>query len=320
MPDQPPASGVVVGICVLDYHQPAATAKCIQSLLEREPATSRILWLENDAQASLPQLEAVLAEAPFPWVWLDPTQDPLPGPGVVGVVAIPENLGYAGGNNLGLRFLSHHSVPWSWVLNNDTLLLHGNSSCLVDAALARPEVGLWGTAITSDLYRPYFGGVISAKDYRPHRCEDLAELERHPRAFVSGCSLFLSSALATELGFIPDDYFLYFEDPAFSMEVKQHGLGLSGLDTVRIWHHESLSSGMRSPLMTFYNCRNRWIFIARYFPQALTRQRLRRWLRFQALFFRGKFWQMRLEWLGYRDFCQGAAGRTTRVFSRSSRA
>jgi GT2 family glycosyltransferase len=287
--------------------------------LEREPATSRILWLENDARASRSQLEAVLAEVTFPWVWLDPARDPLPGPGVVGVVAIPENLGYAGGNNVGLRFLSRHGVPWSWVINNDTLLLEGDSSNLVAAARARPEVGLWGTAITSDLYPPYFGGVIRSYDFRPRRCEAIAELEQHPNAFVSGCSLFLSTKLAAELNFIPEEYFLYFEDPAFSLEIKRRGLSLSGLNSVRLWHHESLSTGMRSHLMTFYNCRNRWIFVARYFPQSLWKQKLRRWLRFQGLFFRGRFWQIRLEWLGYQDFLAGSSGRTLREFSRSNK-
>jgi GT2 family glycosyltransferase len=238
---------------------------------------------------------------------------------VVGVVAIPENLGYAGGNNVGLRFYRKQDVPWVWVVNNDTLLTEGFSGLFLEAAAARPEVGVWGAAITSDLYEPYYGGVIRERDFRPRRCDQLDELEHHPTAYVSGCSLFMRTELAEAVGYIPDDYFLYYEDPAFSLELKKRGWAISALDSVKLWHHESLSTGKRSHLMMFYNCRNRWFFIQRYFPEALPRQALRRWYRLQGLFFRGLFRYIRIEWLGYRDFRNGVAGRTTRDFSRSRR-
>lgn len=308
-----------VGICVLDYRQPEATRACIDSLLAKEPATTRILWLENDAAATRKELEAALAGAAFPWVWVDPDRDPLPGPGVVGVVPIPENLGYAGGNNVGLRFFRRHGVPWLWVVNNDTLLTEGHSGLFLEAAAARPEVGVWGAAITSDLYEPYYGGVIRDRDFRPRRCERLDELEHHPMAYVSGCSLFLAADLAEAVGYIPDDYFLYFEDPAFSLEIKARGHRISALDSVKLWHHESLSTGKRSHLMMFYNCRNRWYFIQRYRPEAMRRQVIRRWYRLQSLLFRLHFRHIRIEWLGYVDFRRGVTGRTTRDFSRSRR-
>jgi GT2 family glycosyltransferase len=317
MPPNREAAEPRVGICVLDYLQPEATRNCIASLLAQEPASTRILWLENEAATSRRELEATLAQAPFPWAWVDPEVDPLPGPGVVGVVPIPENLGYAGGNNVGLRFFHRHGLPYAWVINNDTLLTEGNSRLLVAAAEARPEVGVWGAAITSDIYEPYYGGVIRDRDFRPRRCERLDELEHHPMAYVSGCSLFMRTALAASVGYIPDDYFLYFEDPAFSLDIKRRGLGISALDTVKLWHHESLSAGMRSHLKVFYNCRNRWHFIHRYFPEAMPRQRLRRWYRIQSLFFRGQFRQIRLEYLAYLDYRLGRTGRTTRDFFRS---
>ena len=45
-----PTSEVSVGICVLNYHHPAETLDCVRSLLAKEPATTRILWLENEAR------------------------------------------------------------------------------------------------------------------------------------------------------------------------------------------------------------------------------------------------------------------------------
>ncbi len=311
-----PSAAPQVGICVLNYHQPEATVRCVQSLLEREPASTRILWLENDADSSVVGQAGGLQEAPFPWVRLDPAVDPLPPPGVVGLILNRDNLGYAGGNNVGLRLLCRHQVPFSWVINNDTLLVEGSSQLLRTAAQAEPGIGIWGAAITTDIYKPYYGGVIQTRDYRTRRCDLIAELEEHPLAFVSGCSLFFRTALAEQVGFIPEDYFLYFEDPAYSLEVKRAGLGIGALDTVRLWHHESLSTRRQNrDLYVYYVARNRWMFIQRYFPEALAAQLRRRWYRIQSLLFRGHLRHIQVEWLAYEDFRQGRTGRTSRTFS-----
>ncbi|MBS1767806.1 MAG: glycosyltransferase family 2 protein [Acidobacteria bacterium] len=305
----------LVGVCVLNYHQAEATLDCIASLLAKEPPTTRILWIENDAEASKETLERALASAPFAWIDLSPG-NALPEAGVVGVLRNAENLGYAGGNNAGLKLLHANGVPYAWVINNDTKLMQGSSADLVAAAQSRPEVGAWGTAIVTDMFAPYFGGVIRLNDYKPRRCEEVDELERDPMAFVSGCSLFLRTETAARTGFIPEDYFLYYEDPAFSFEVRKLGLGLSALETVRIWHHESLSTGDRSDLKAYYNARNRWTFIQRYFPGALHLQARRRWYRVQSLLFRGRLGHARMEWLAYRAFRRGEAGRNPAIRAR----
>lgn len=315
----PGAPSPQVGICVLDHHQPEATRTCIASLLAREPSTTRILWLVSEAETARPALEAVLAPAPFPWVWVDPDGEALPGPGTVSLLALPENRGYAGGNNAGLRFLRKQGVPYTWLLNNDTRLLEGDSRLLVSAAEARPDVGVWGTAITSEAHGTFCGHVLRDEDYRARPCTSRQELEQHPMAYISGCSLFLRTELAERLGYLPEAYFLYYEDSHFARTVRDQGMGLSAVEAVRIWHHEGLSMGHRSPLMLFYNARNRWIFLRRHAPRALGRQLLQHAYLMQKLFFRGRFGHLWIEYLGYLDYRLGRTGRTTRHFPRSKR-
>ncbi len=316
MPPDREAAEPRVGICVLDYLQPEATRNCIASLLAQEPASTRILWLENEAATSRQELEATLAQAPFPWAWVDPEVDPLPGPGVVGVVPIPENLGYAGGNNVGLRFFHRHGVPYAWVLNNDTLVLRGCSDNLVRAAEARPEVGAWGTPIITRHFPCYFGGIVSLKDFSIKLAKSPECLETEPLSYVSGCSLFIRTALAAELGYIPEHFFLYYEDPAFGLELRKAGYTLSGIWDVPIFHIESLSTGRRSRLMEFYSRRNRWHFIQQYFPEHLARQRQRLWYHLQKYFFRLSFKRVALEYAAYRNFRAGLVGRAPRDYSR----
>jgi GT2 family glycosyltransferase len=309
----PISSEVRVGILVLNYHHPRETLECIRSLLIREPSTSRILWLENDADATWAETRSVLESSGIVFQVLDADAGLLPPQGVVGVVLNRENLGFAGGNNVGLRLLHRLQVPFAWVLNNDILVKEGNSHFLVCAAEARPEVGLWGTTIRSANGRSYSGGLLNLGDFSIEPVLDPGLLEGNPLSFVSGCSLFFRNDLAHQLGYIPEDYFLYYEDPAFTMEVRRLGLTASACLEVVVLHEESLSTGHRSPVMEYYSRRNRWAFIQRYFPERLRAQRRNVWYRFQSLLFRGAFRRAILEWLAMKDWKAGKMGRTTRA-------
>ncbi len=221
LPDRP--SPPLVGIVVLNFHQPAATLACISSLLAREPATTRVLWVENDADRSWATTSEALKEAAFSWVELDPSSLELPPAGVVGVLRNADNLGYGAGNNTGLRRLHGAGVPYAWILNNDTELLEGSSADLVAAAQAHPERGSWGTAILEDA-AVYTGGALSRKDFASRPVSGAEALDTDPDSYVSGCSLFLPLVWAAEAGFIPEDYFLYYEDAAFGLELRRRGI------------------------------------------------------------------------------------------------
>lgn len=303
-----------VGIVVLNYHHPRETAACIRSLRAAEGPATPILWVENDAAATRAALDETLADPGFPWVLLA-GQDPLPPPGTVGVLLNPANLGYAGGNNAGLRVLHRCGVPFAWVLNNDTELARGSSRDLAALAAARPEVGLWGVRIETER-STYCGGVVDPRTQGIRLCPDAAGLEADPGAFVSGCSLFFRTALGAEVGFLPEHYFLYYEDPAFSLELKRRGHRISATDAVVVRHIESLSTGRRSMLMEYYSKRNRWHFMKAYYPHRLAANRWRLLYDLQGYLFRLRFRRAWVEWIAFLDFRRGATGPTTRPYSR----
>ncbi len=312
-----------VGILILNYHHPEETSRCVQRFLEQEPESTRVLWLENDADSTHAAAMKVLEQAPFPWVALDADAAELPPARTVGVIFIPENLGYAGGNNVGLRLLHRLRVPYAWVQNNDTLLLSGTSDLLVRAAVTRPEVGAWGVTIRAKdkggEAHDYTGGVIMRKDFSVSFARSPQELESNPDSYVSGCSFFCRPEVLARIGFIPDDYFLYYEDPALSFELRKLGFAISGVPEVVIHHEESLSTGRRSPLMEFYNRRNRWFFIERYYPAALEHQQRRIWYAIQKYLFRLRVSRLYVECVAFRDYKARLLGRTHRTFSRTKR-
>jgi hypothetical protein len=305
---------VEVGIVVLNYHHPKETIACIQSLLTAEGPGTRILWIENDTAATAQRLAAELSQAPFPWLDLR-EGDLLPPAGTIGVVRNMDNLGYAGGNNVGLRLLHRIGIPFAWVLNNDTELVRGSSLGLVAAAHGQPGIGIWGTLIRTERDH-YFGGLLHERHFATSLCRTIAELNAAPLAYVSGCSMFFRLDIAATIGFIPEEYFLYYEDPAFTLEMRRIDLGISAVDSVEIRHIESLSTGHRSPLMEFYSKRNRWFFIQRYFPGRLPANRWRLLHTLQKYLIRGRWARFKVEVLAYIDFQQGRQGRTDRVLSR----
>jgi hypothetical protein len=312
-----------VGILVLNYRHPRETLDCVQSLLDRESGASRIIWIENDAAHTWAEVRELIEASPIPFMLLDPGRSFLPPEGVVGIILNEENLGFAGGNNVGLRFLHRLAVPFAWVLNNDTHLLEGDSSLLVRSAEARPEIGLWGSSIVAEhgharsRLTHYMGGRIRMRDFNIEFAGDPGTIEKDPLAFISGCSCFARLSLFAEVGFIPEDFFLYYEDPALTLEVRKRGYRISGVPEVKINHLESLSTGRGSPLMDYYNQRNRWVFIQRYFPEQMRKQLWRLLYSLQRSLFRGRFDRIRIALMAYQDFRMNRLGRGSRHLSRA---
>jgi len=304
-----------VGILILNYRHPEETLQCVHRLLEVEGPGSRILWIENEAVQGKNRAVEILEGSGLQWITLDLETGALPPAGCIGFLPVSENRGYAGGNNVGLRFLHRHGVEFTWIMNNDTLLAKGSSGDLIRAAEARPEVGLWGMHITSKEGIAYLGGIVQHKDFAVTFTADRKLLEQNPMAFISGCAMFFRIANGVSAGCLPEDYFLYYEDLAFTWELRARGYSISAVEEVEVLHTESLATGRRSPLTEFYTRRNRWHFIRRYFPERLRMQALMFFThRLQKLFFRLRFDRIRLEWLAYRDFRACRKGRTERNF------
>jgi len=312
-PAQPVPPGPQVGIILLNYHEPEATLACVRRMLAAEPEDVRILWLEQDIEVTRAPVLALLEASGIPWVELDRDTGPLPGPGQIGLITIREDLGYGAGNNVGIRFLRRHGVPYGWVMSNDAVVVKGSSVQLREAAAARPEVALWGMGIKTGDGPMCHAWHLQEADFATQGRPGPALLETDPMAYVSGCSLFFPTDRVAALGGIPEDYFLYFEDAALNWEVRRAGHAVASVDTVEIEHVGSMTNGRRSNWTEYYCRRNRWHFIQRYFPERLAGQTFRFYAyQLQKLFFRGRFDRIRLEWQAYADFRAGRLGMTDR--------
>jgi GT2 family glycosyltransferase len=195
------------------------------------------------------------------------------------------NLGFAAGNNVGLRLaLSDPDCQYFWLLNNDTVVESDSLSAMVRLMQQRPEVGLCGS-LSLSYYNPKEVQAQGGKPYcrwtaRVHTppLRMVEELDFHPTPtpmdFVNGASMLASRAFLERVGLMEESYFLYFEELDWAMRAKgKFQLGYTRESV--IYHKEGASigsnpdRGKRSLLSDKYYSRNRVLFTRRFLPWAL---------------------------------------------------
>jgi hypothetical protein len=193
------------------------------------------------------------------------------------------NLGYAGGNNVGLRMaLGDPDCRYFWLVNNDTVVESDSLAAMVCLMQQRPEVGLCGS-LNLSYYNPREVQSQGGKPYcrwtarvqRP-RLQMVEELDSSPTRmdYVSGASMLASREFLERIGLMEESYFLYFEEHDWAMRAKgKFELGYARESV--IYHKEGATIGShadrmkRSLMCEEYLSRNRVVFTKRYFPWAL---------------------------------------------------
>jgi hypothetical protein len=138
-----------------------------------------------------------------------------------------DNLGYAGGNNVGIRYaLARGDADYIWVLNNDTVVDPDALSMLVDRARVDREIAMVGSTLryfdqpdliqalggcTFNPWRVRARPIGEGSAFRALADAETAEIEART-AYVVGASILVSVSFIEDVGLFEEDYFLYFEE------------------------------------------------------------------------------------------------------------
>ena len=194
------------------------------------------------------------------------------------IIETGANLGYAGGNNVGIETALAHGAEFIWLLNNDTTVDPAALGELVAALQARPKAGIAGSKI---LYSSqpdvlwFAGGEVSARwGYARHRGLNETDIGQYenvgPCDFITGCSLLIRSNVVTQIGLMREDYFLYWEDVDWNVRAAAAGWESLFVPTSRVRHKVSGSSkdaaGRMNAKPCRYEMRNRILFHKRHRP------------------------------------------------------
>ena len=180
-----------------------------------------------------------------------------------------QNLGFAGGNNIGIR---QAAGKYLFLINNDTVFEHFNVRALIqrlesseDIAVVCPKIRFAWTPQPIQ-----FAGytALSAVTLRNQAIgygeEDHGHYDvPHPTPYAHGAAMLVKREAMKQVGLMPECYFLYYEELDWSMMFTRAGYQIWYDPSCTIFHKESRSTGIDSPLKTYYLTRNRLLFASR---------------------------------------------------------
>ena len=269
---------------VLNWNGWVDTIECLESLLQVPYRSHHIVVCDNGSHdGSIDHLSAWAAASAIPYVSFDSIDSALAGsinelPALI-FIQTGENLGYGGGNNVGIRFaLQRLDATYVWILNNDTVVERDALDGLVRFAEQRPDVAIVGArliqyfdperiqALGGGRFQPILGRDVQLGRGRlDHRLADRAiELDH-----VVGASMLVRAAAVKRVGLIDESYFLYREETDWCIRMRRQGWHLAYCPQSVVLHKEGRSSGFKSLLHDYYSVRNMLYLIARFYPHAL---------------------------------------------------
>jgi len=187
----------------------------------------------------------------------------------VRVIRNDKNLGFAGGNNSGIRVAKG---DYCFIVNNDTEFTPGLLEGLLEIFEKYPDAG-----IACPKFHYFFRkGTLEYAGYRSVNIftgrngmigcgeEDSGQYDEiKVTHYAHGGAMLVSRKVIEEVGLLYEPFFLYYEELDWSEQVKRKGYQIYYQPASLIYHKESMTTGKSSPLKTFYLTRNRIWFMRR---------------------------------------------------------
>jgi len=190
------------------------------------------------------------------------------------VINTGSNLGFAGGNNVGLRYIMARSeARLVWVLNNDILVAPEALALLVNALSEAPGTGAVSARLL-DYREPQLlqmaggGRFVPWKGHGAPLGPDSAERVEPPDYVTAGCMLMPVDAVR-RVGTIDERYFMYVEDVDYSLRLRQSRFKLAYCPAARVWHKGNVTVALRSERHDYYTARNGLMLVRRFYPLLL---------------------------------------------------
>ena len=311
------ANGRKTYIVIVNWNGWTDTIECLESVFSLDHGSFSVIVCDNNskdgsmerivewakgeraASSASPEMRSYSnppVDKPIPFVSLEASQinDLRPSASHERLIFIKseKNLGFAGGNNLGLRYILHRNDhDYVWLLNNDTVVHPKSVGALITRMEEDPRIGICGSKLcfysAPHLVQAYGGSTYSPLTARNRHIgiskpasvqEDRASVERQ-LGYIVGASMLISRDFLDGVGLMSEDYFLYGEEIDWATRAK--GTFLQGYAPESLVFHKQGNS-MGGQWLTrwsepeesfivsdFYSVRNQLRFTRRYYPRYL---------------------------------------------------
>lgn len=239
----------LVSIITINYNGASVTCELLESLKNITYPNVEVIVVDN---ASKENPDIIKQEHPC-----------------VDLVRLPENLGFAGGNNEGFR---RARGEYFLLLNNDTEVDKGFLEPLVQRMQEEPQAGV----VSSKLIYYHSDGIIQyagSSLINPYtgRSRFIGQKEKdqgqynicYQTPYGHGAAMLVKREAVEKVGLMADLYFLYYEELDFCERIRKAGYSIWYAGNSVVYHKESMSVGRESPLKTYYMTRNRLLFMRR---------------------------------------------------------
>jgi GT2 family glycosyltransferase len=255
-----------VSIVIINWNGLKDTLECIQSLMKIDYSNYEIIVVDNGSSRS-EQLGLRKLEEMY-------------GINVVRVIELKRNLGFANANNVGIRIALHNGAEYVLLLNNDTIVDPNFLKEMIKVAEKDHKIGILGPKMyyynNNDRGKTiwYAGGKVNM--YFTHKQEagkiDVGQYKTFKTVdYVAGACMLIRKDVFLDIGLLPREYFLGWEDIDFCLSAKRNGIyHCIFVPTSCIWHKVSASykRGNLSDKMVFFGFRNRvmirYKFLSKY--------------------------------------------------------
>lgn len=241
-------------IVVLNWNNAADTLACLESLATLAYPAYEVLVVDNGStDDSVARIRAGFPNAP--------------------ILETGANLGYAGGNNAGIRHALAAGAEAIGILNNDVTVEPGFLGPLVTALQSGPDVGIV-TPLVADQNEGdrvwALGSSVNrrtAEVRRLHAGENVTSW-RHRAPFpvesASGTAMLVQRGVFERAGLMDESFFLYYEESDWCLNVRHAGYEILAVPSSVVWHRVSATLGMMSPAIDYYMLRNHLHLINRH--------------------------------------------------------
>lgn len=187
----------------------------------------------------------------------------------VRIIRSKNNLGFAGGNNLGIR---EAKGDYILLINNDTYFKEFNIDSLIERLESSDKIGIvcpkirfaWGNnPIQFAGYTPLSSITLRNKAIGFGE-DDRGQYDTaHTTPYAHGAAMLIKREAIEKVGLMPDCFFLYYEEIDWSMMFTRVGYEIWYDPCCTVFHKESQTTGQNSPLRTYYITRNRLLLVKR---------------------------------------------------------
>jgi GT2 family glycosyltransferase len=246
-----------VAVIVLTHNGREDTLACLASLADSRWSALSVIVVDNGSGDGT--ADSVAARFPAAWMMRQ-----------------EHNVGFAAGNNVGIRRALTLGADYVLLLNNDTTIATDAIGRCVEAAERHPDAGalcpliyfaepremIWYAGATFDPRRARSGRMLGYRELDDGQFASTTETDR-----AAGAAVLISRRVLEHVGLLDSGLFFLYEDVDWSLRARRAGHRIYLVPDAKVWHRVSATAGgEHSPLIAYYDTRNHIVVCRRHAP------------------------------------------------------